>query len=181
MVDRIVPATTPGDLDATEARVGLRDEAAVVTEPYRQWVIEDRFVCGRPVWEKVGAELVEDVRPYETMKLRLLNGTHSTLAYLGYLAGYEHVSDVMERLEFVKLLRAMMAEEIAPTLQMPAGVELTAYQAALLVRFSNPALKHRTWQIAMDGSQKLPQRLLGTIQRYWAEGRAFGGEVSYRF
>ena len=173
MVDRIVPATTDADRDSVARSFGIRDEGVVVGEPFRQWVIEDRFVCGRPVWEKVGAELVEDVRPYETMKLRLLNGTHSTLAYLGYLAGYEHVSDVMERLEFVKLLRAMMAEEIAPTLQMPAGVELTAYQTALLVRFSNPALKHRTWQIAMDGSQKLPQRLLGTIRDRFASGLAF--------
>ena len=173
MVDRIVPATTESDRENVKRILGVRDEGVVVGEPFRQWVIEDRFVCGRPEWEQVGAELVEDVRPYETMKLRLLNGSHSTLAYLGHLAGCEYVSEVMEHPEFVKLLQAMMAEEISPTLKMPAGVDLIAYQAALLERFSNPALKHRTWQISMDGSQKLPQRLLGTIRDRLAAGLSF--------
>ena len=97
MVDRIVPATTDDDRARIAKALGVRDAWPVVTEPFTQWVIEDRFPQGRPAWEKAGAEFVADVEPYEHMKLRLLNGSHSTLAYLGYLAGYETVSDAMAR------------------------------------------------------------------------------------
>ena len=97
MVDRIVPATSESDRDEISARLGVRDEAMVVTEPFSQWVIEDDFVNGRPAWENVGAEMIEDVRPFEEMKLRMLNGTHSTLAYLGYLTGWEYVSEAVEQ------------------------------------------------------------------------------------
>jgi fructuronate reductase len=162
MVDRIVPATTPAEVEKISARLRLRDEAPVVCEAFRQWVIEDRFTGPRPTWERVGAELVADVAPYEEMKLRLLNGSHSALAYLGFLAGFEHVFEVMREAAFVAFLRRMMAEEVAPTLSVPA--DLAAYQRTLLERFANPALAHRTAQIAMDGSQKLPQRLLGTVR-----------------
>jgi fructuronate reductase len=162
MVDRIVPATTEEDVAAVEARLGLRDEAPVVTEPFSQWVIEDRFTGPRPAWERGGAELVADVAPYEEMKLRLLNGSHSALAYLGWLAGFEHVFEVMAAPEFVTFVSRMMALEVAPTLSVP--VDLAVYQARLLERFANPAIRHRTAQIAMDGSQKLPQRLLGPIR-----------------
>jgi fructuronate reductase len=162
MVDRIVPATTAEDLAAVEARLGLRDEAPVGTEPFSQWVIEDRFTGPRPAWERVGVELVADVAAYEEMKLRLLNGSHSALAYLGFLAGFEHVFEVMAAPEFVEFVRRMMALELAPTLDVP--VDLAAYQARVIERFANPAIRHRTAQIAMDGSQKLPQRLLGPIR-----------------
>jgi fructuronate reductase len=135
-----------------------------MTEPFTQWVIEDRFGQGRPRFEECGAELVADVAPYELMKLRLLNGSHSTLSYLGYLAGYETVSDVMADRAFADLVRALMDDEVTPTLAVPPGADLAGYKRSLLERFANPALKHRTWQIAMDGSQKLPQRLLGTIR-----------------
>jgi fructuronate reductase len=162
MVDRIVPATTAADVATVEALLGLRDEAPVVAEPFRQWVIEDRFTGPRPAWERVGAELVGDVGPYEEMKLRLLNGSHSALAYLGFLAGFEHVFEVMAAPEFVEFVRRMMALEVAPTLSVP--VDLCAYQERLLERFADPAIRHRTAQIAMDGSQKLPQRLLGPIR-----------------
>ena len=164
MVDRIVPATSESDRDEISARLGVRDEAMVVTEPFSQWVIEDDFVNGRPTWENVGAEMVEDVRPFEEMKLRMLNGTHSTLAYLGYLAGMEYVSEAVQQPVFEKFLRNMMKEEIMPTLKLPESVNLDQYQNALIERYQNPALKHRLWQIAMDGSQKLPQRLLGTLR-----------------
>ncbi|MGB1692729.1 MAG: mannitol dehydrogenase family protein [bacterium] len=164
MVDRIVPATSESDRDEISSRLGVRDEAMVVTEPFSQWVIEDDFVNGRPAWENVGAEMVEDVRPFEEMKLRMLNGTHSTLAYLGYLAGMEYVSEAVQQPVFEKFLRNMMKEEIMPTLKLPESVDLEQYQNALIERYQNPALKHRLWQIAMDGSQKLPQRLLGTIR-----------------
>jgi fructuronate reductase len=161
MVDRIVPATTPADIARVDAALGVHDAAPVVCEPFRQWVIEDLFAGPRPAWERAGAELVADVEPYEEMKLRLLNGSHSAIAYLGALAGFEHVAEVMAAPEFVTFVRRMMAE-VAPTLRVAADVE--AYQASLIERFANPALFHRTRQIAMDGSQKLPQRLLGPIR-----------------
>jgi fructuronate reductase len=110
------------------------------------------------------------VAPYELMKLRLLNGSHSTLAYLGYLAGYETVSDVMTDPSFVRLVHGLMDEEVTPTLRVPLGANIARYQRSLMERFANPALKHRTWQIAMDGSQKLPQRLLNTIRDRLAAG-----------
>lgn len=164
MVDRIVPATTDADRAAMAATLGVEDAWPVVTEPFTQWVIEDRFGAGRPRFEEAGAELVPDVAPYELMKLRLLNGSHSTLAYLGYLAGHETIADTMADQAFVRLIRGLMDEEVTPTLTVPRGADLAAYKASLLERFTNPALKHRTWQIAMDGSQKLPQRLLATIR-----------------
>jgi fructuronate reductase len=170
MVDRIVPATTADDVRKIGAQLGLHDAAPVVAEPFRQWVIEDRFAGPRPAWERAGAELVADVAPYEEMKLRLLNGSHSALAYLGYLAGFEHISDVMREPEFVHFMGRMMAEEVAPTLDVPT--DLAAYQATLVERFANPAIRHRTAQIAMDGSQKLPQRLLGTIRDQLRAGRS---------
>ena len=117
--------------------------------------------------------MVADVRPYEHMKLRLLNGSHSTLAYLGYLAGYETVSDVMADAAFARLVRDLMDEEVTPTLPVPPGADLAGYKRSLQERFANPALKHRTWQIAMDGSQKLPQRLVGTIRDRLAAGAPF--------
>jgi fructuronate reductase len=170
MVDRIVPATSDSDRTAVAARLRVSDAWPVMTEPFTQWVIEDRFGNGRPRFEDAGAELVADVAPYELMKLRLLNGSHSTLAYLGYLAGYETVSDVMTDPAFVRLVQGLMDEEVTPTLSLPPGADLAGYKRSLLERFTNPALKHRTWQIAMDGSQKLPQRLLGTIRDRLAAG-----------
>jgi len=163
MVDRITPATTPEDRAAISARLGLDDAAPVVTEPFSQWVIEDRFPAGRPDWSVAGAEFVSDVAPYENMKLRLLNGSHSTLAYLGYLAGYETVADTMKDANYRRLAEGVM-DDAAATLKMPPGADVAAYKRALLERYANPALRHRTWQICMDGSQKLPQRLLGSIR-----------------
>ena len=171
MVDRIVPATGDADRAAVAVRLGVSDAWPVMTEPFTQWVIEDRFGDGRPGFEDAGAELVADVAPYELMKLRLLNGSHSTLAYLGYLAGYETVSDVMTDPSFVRLVQGLMDEEVTPTLRVPPGADLAGYKRSLLERFANPALKHRTWQIAMDGSQKLPQRLLGAVRDRLAAGQ----------
>jgi fructuronate reductase len=163
MVDRIVPATTDADRREIADRLGVEDAWPVVTEPFTQWVVEDKFPTGRPPFERVGVQLVGKVEPFEKMKLRLLNGSHSTLAYLGYLAGRQYVAEVMQSADFVRLIHGLMTEEVMPTLDTP-GTDLGAYRDELLARFANPALKHRTWQIAMDGSQKLPQRLLGTIR-----------------
>ncbi|CAO3405184.1 mannitol dehydrogenase family protein [Azospirillum palustre] len=170
MVDRIVPATTEADRARVSQALGVQDSWPVVTEPFTQWVVEDRFPAGRPAWETVGVELVADVHPYETMKLRLLNGSHSTIAYLGYLAGYETVSDTMADPAFATLVRNLMDRETGPTLHMPVGADMEQYKDALITRFRNPALRHRTWQIAMDGTQKLPQRLLNPIRDRLAAG-----------
>jgi fructuronate reductase len=171
MVDRIVPATTGADIAENDRALGLHDAAPVVHEPFKQWAIEDRFVAGRPAWDRVGVEFVADVAPFEAMKLRLLNASHSAFAYLGYLAGYEFIYQVAAQPDFVAFMRRLMREEVAPTLALPAGVDVAAYQNALVERFGNPALPHRTQQIAMDGSQKLPQRLLGTVRDDLAAGR----------
>jgi fructuronate reductase len=163
MVDRIVPETTEADRAAVASALGMIDAWPVVTEPFTQWIVEDRFPAGRPDFAAAGVQLVSDVTPFEHMKLRLLNASHSALAYLGYLAGYETIAAAMTDKRFAAYARQVM-EDAAPTLSMPEGTDLAAYSASLLQRFSNPALHHRTWQIAMDGSQKLPQRLLAAMQ-----------------
>nr|WP_318381790.1 mannitol dehydrogenase family protein [uncultured Enterobacter sp.] len=163
MVDRIVPAVTAETLDKIEQLTGVRDPAGVACEPFRQWVVEDNFVAGRPAWEKAGAEMVSDVVPFEEMKLRMLNGSHSFLAYLGYLAGYQHINECMEDENYRRAALALMLQEQAPTLKVQ-GVDLARYAEMLIARYSNTALRHRTWQIAMDGSQKLPQRMLDSVR-----------------
>lgn len=163
MVDRIVPATTEADIAEVARLTGLEDAAPVIGEPFRQWAIEDVFADGRPGWDQVGAQMVSEVAPFEFMKLRMLNGAHSSLAYLGYLAGHETVAEASGDSVFARFLGGLWAE-IIPTVPAPQGVVLADYAKALLARFQNPAIRHRTWQIAMDGSQKLPQRLLGTIR-----------------
>lgn len=176
MVDRITPATTQSDIDALATAQGYIDNACVMHEPFRQWVIQDNFVNGeRPDWGAVGAQMVGDVEPFELMKLRCLNGTHSALAYLGYLSGYETISETVKDTAFVNLLNALWENEIVPSVPQPEGEDLIAYCAALLSRYQNPAIRHRTWQIAMDGSQKLPQRLLGTVTDNLAAGRTIAG------
>ncbi|MFJ2973800.1 mannitol dehydrogenase family protein [Kluyvera sp. NPDC087067] len=172
MVDRIVPAVTPETLDKIEQLTGVRDPAGVACEPFRQWVIEDNFVAGRPEWEKAGAELVSDVIPFEEMKLRMLNGSHSFLAYLGYLAGYEHINDCMGDENYRRAAHDLMLKEQAPTLKVQ-NVDLARYADLLIARYTNPALRHRTWQIAMDGSQKLPQRMLDSVRWHLADNSSF--------
>jgi fructuronate reductase len=173
MVDRIVPATTTADREGVAAATGLFDAWPVIAEPFAQWVIEDRFPAGRPEWDRAGAMFVKDVAAFELMKLRLLNGSHSSLAYLGYLAGCETVAETMAASGFAPFVEGLMALEAAPTLPPLPGLDLAAYQGELVARFRNPALRHRTWQIAMDGSQKLPQRLLNTIRARLAAGAPF--------
>ncbi|MFU0964432.1 mannitol dehydrogenase family protein [Kluyvera ascorbata] len=172
MVDRIVPAVTPETLDKIEQLTGVRDPAGVACEPFRQWVIEDNFVAGRPAWEKAGAELVSDVIPFEEMKLRMLNGSHSFLAYLGYLAGYQHINDCMGDENYRRAAHDLMLKEQAPTLKVQ-NVDLARYADLLIARYTNPALRHRTWQIAMDGSQKLPQRMLDSVRWHLADNSRF--------
>ncbi len=159
MVDRIVPATTAEALEAHAARYGYRDEALVETERFSQWVLEDRFAGDRPDLASVGVTLAAVVAPWEEAKLRLLNGAHSAIAYLGGLGGIEHVHEFVAAADRRALIEQLW-DESAATLDPHAGIDLAGYRAALLERFANPALRHRTRQIAMDGSQKLPQRLV---------------------
>ncbi len=174
MVDRIVPAATEADIAEVARRIGAADAAPVVFEPFRQWVLEDRFAAPRPRWEDDGAQFVADVGPFETLKLRLLNGTHSTLAYLGFLAGHDYIWQASADAELATLIERQMAEEIVPTLVAPPATDLAQYCTQLITRFRNPALPHRTQQIAMDGSQKLPQRLLGMVRDRMAAGVSWG-------
>lgn len=168
MVDRIVPATKAEDVEALATKTGVLDAAPVLHEPFRQWVVEDDFVeaygsNARPDLGAVGVELVDNVTAYEHMKLRMLNGTHSSLAYLGYLAGHETISQTVADDVFEKFVKQLWSREIIPSFKAPDGVDINAYADALFKRYANPAIQHRTWQIAMDGSQKLPQRILGTV------------------
>lgn len=170
MVDRIVPATTAEDRARVAAALGLEDAWPVVCEGFSQWAVEDRFPTGRPAWEAAGATFATDVAPFELMKLRMLNGAHSALAYLGSLAGHETVAEAAADPVFARFLEGLWAEVI-PTVPAPPGVDLRDYAARLLARFRNRALRHRTAQIAADGSQKLPQRLLEPLRAARSAGR----------
>ncbi|WP_159565782.1 mannitol dehydrogenase family protein [Budvicia diplopodorum] len=172
MVDRIVPAATEETLAEINNALGFSDPVGIACEPFIQWVVEDNFVAGRPEWELAGAELVKDVLPYEEMKLRMLNGSHSFLAYLGYLAGYQHINDCMVDPSYRAAAHHLMLKEQAPTLSVD-NVDLAAYADRLIERYSNPSLKHRTWQIAMDGTQKLPQRMLDSSRWHLANNGNF--------
>jgi fructuronate reductase len=171
MVDRIVPATTDADRSWLAGRLGLLDAAMVKAEPFSQWVIEDQFASRRPAFECVGAQIVADVRPFELAKLRMLNGSHSTIAYLGLLYGHNTVDRAIADVRIMRVVDDLMTEAAATLPRVP-GLDPAAYAQALKARFANTALEHRLTQIAMDGSQKLPQRLLGTI----ADTHADGGE-----
>ncbi|SDZ40644.1 fructuronate reductase [Jannaschia faecimaris] len=175
MVDRITPATTPEDIARIDSLTGYHDAAPVLHEPFSQWAVEDDFVDGaRPDLAAAGVQMVVDVMPHEHMKLRMLNGTHSALAYTGYLAGHETIAEAMADPVFADYVRALW-HEIAPTVRAPDGVDLAEYAQALFARYANPAIRHRTWQIAMDGSQKLPQRILGTLRDNLDAGRVVPG------
>ncbi|MGK5676784.1 mannitol dehydrogenase family protein [Micromonospora sp. URMC 106] len=172
MVDRIVPASTGQTLAAAERALGVVDLAAVTAEPYRQWVVEDDFPGGRPDWERAGAVLTDDAGPWERLKLRTLNGVHSAAAYLGALAGRETIADALALPHLTTVLRRLVAEDVAASFDPPEGVSVVAYGEEVLARFANPAIHHRTLQVAMDGSQKLPQRVLHTIADLRAGGRS---------
>jgi fructuronate reductase len=164
MVDRIVPRTTDEDRERISTSLGLHDAWPVIGEPFLDWAIEDRFANGRPAWQKGGARFVAQAEPFERLKLRMVNGSHSALAYLAAVAGWKTVDQALAVPAMRRYLDTMMREEIAPTLPPLFGLDLDDYRERLLQRFANPALRHETRQIAMDGSQKLPQRLLGTAR-----------------
>lgn len=158
MVDRITPASTVDTLSEALKQTGCNDQAAVETEPFIQWVIEDNFASGRPQWEAGGTLFVKDVTPYERMKLTMLNGSHSMLAYAGFLSGCNYVRDVMNDLDLSALIWRHH-KAAADLLQPLPGINFNDYATALAERFANPLIAHETFQIAMDGSEKLPQRI----------------------
>lgn len=178
MVDRITPASTPVVLDRVADLVGARDEAAVAAEPFSQWVIEDSFAGPRPAWELAGAELTDDVVPWENAKLRMLNGTHSVLAYAGLVAGYASIAEAVRDPAIAEHARSFMFDDALPTLTPPAGADLWSYGEQLLRRFANPATGHTTGQVSTDGTQKIPIRWGPVISWHLDRGRVPDG-VAY--
>lgn len=170
MVDRIVPAATAETRQRAISLLGVNDRLAIETEPFMQWIIEDDFISGRPAWEAGGAVFATHVEPYEKMKLRLLNGSHTLIAHLGILHDLEFVRDVMAVPEFVAKVERHM-EAVVATLDPVPGIDLPFYRKQLLDRFANPTIAHRTEQIALDTSQKLPQRILSAASETLAAGR----------
>ncbi|MER8376398.1 mannitol dehydrogenase family protein [Mesorhizobium sp. M1406] len=174
MVDRIAPAVTQDDVDSVEQWFGYRDAAVAVGEPFRQWVIEHKFAGRVPRWDLVGASFVDDVTPFEHLKMRVLNGAQTTLATLGVLAGLEHTSDAMADPLLAAFVRRMLVEETLPTLGTVPGIEPLAYVEQSLGRLRNTAIRHRNHQIATDGSQKIVQRLLNPIRDRLSQGESIG-------
>jgi mannitol 2-dehydrogenase len=169
MVDRITPTTTDADRAAL-AGAGVEDAWPVVCEPYLQWVLEDHFPAGRPRWEDVGVQLVDDVHPYELMKLRLLNAGHQAIGYLGYLAGYRHTDEVCADRLFADFLLAYMEDEATPTLLPVAGVDLDGYRRTLLARFANPAVRDTLARLCAESSDRIPTFVLPVVLARRAAG-----------
>lgn len=172
MVDRITPATSAWDIETVARDFGYRDNAVVVGEPFHQWVIEGHFVGRAPQWELAGAVIVDDVEPFEHMKMRVLNAAQSTFAYLGLLAGHEHTSDDAADPLLAAFVRRMLMEESVPTLRPVPGIPAAGYVEQSLGRLRNTAIRHRNHQIATDGSQKIVQRLLNPIRERQQRGEA---------
>ncbi len=175
MVDRITPATNDRDIINFAEEYGVYDPALVIHEEFFQWVIEDKFPSAKPKFELAGIQIVSKVELHEKMKLRCLNGTHSALAYLGYLAGCNTIAECVSDDSIVSYVQYLWEKEIISTLETPEGENLNNYCSKLLERYQNPAIEHKTWQIAMDGSQKLPQRILETVSDLLEHQRNFQG------
>jgi mannitol 2-dehydrogenase len=173
MVDRITPGTTSEDREELQQRFGIDDGWPVVCEPFTQWVLEDEFSLGRPPLEEAGVQLVEDVEPYELMKLRLLNASHQALAYLGHLTGHRLVHEAAQDPLFQRFLLGYMEEEATPTLRPVPGIDLREYRENLIARFSNPAIRDTLARLAFDGSERIPKWLLPVIRA----NLATGGEI----
>ncbi len=167
MVDRITPQTTDGDRDRVAELGGYLDTMPVVCEPFSQWFIENDFRTERPEWELGGAVLVGDVSPYEETKLRVLNATHSLFAYLGLLKGYQFIHEAVVDAELRNFVERVVRTEIAPTLEAPPGMEVETYAQDVLRRFANSAVPYGTNQVGSDGSQKILQRWIPTLEHLW--------------
>jgi mannitol 2-dehydrogenase len=174
MVDRITPATTDEDVEETHERFKVDDRWPVVCEPFIQWVLEDSFSAGRPSYEDVGVQVVDDVEPYELMKLRLLNASHQAIAYFGYLCGYRLVHEAAQDPLFQDLLARYMDEEATPTLAPVPGVDLAEYKRTLIERFSNPGVRDTIPRLCAESSDRIPKWLLPVVREQLAEG----GEIT---
>lgn len=170
MVDRITPVTAPQDIATLEHEFGVRDGWPVVCEPFTQWVLEDHFPMGRPPFEQVGAQIVDDVVPYELMKLRLLNASHQALCYLGYLAGHRYAHEVMGEKLFRRFLIEYMTREGMPTLPEVAGVDLDDYARTLVERFANPEIRDTLARLCAESSDRIPKWLVPVIRENLAAG-----------
>ncbi|MFP3515568.1 mannitol dehydrogenase family protein [Pseudomonas sp. SIMBA_077] len=170
MVDRITPITSPAHRLQLQAQSGIDDAAPVVCEPFSQWVLEDRFSHGRPAWETVGVQFTDDVTPYEDMKIKLLNGSHLALTYLGFLKGYRFVHETLSDPLFVAYLRAYMDLDVTPQLAPVPGIDLSQYKNTLITRFSNQAIADQLERVCSDGSSKLPKFIVPTINRLIVDG-----------
>lgn len=173
MVDRITPATADTDRAGLAEQFGIEDAWPVVTEPFVQWVMEDRFCNGRPPFEQAGVQMTDDVHPYEMMKIRLLNASHSSLAYLAYLAGITYVHEVMQDPKFNAFVFDLMNSEVTPVVPPVPGIDLDQYKRTLIERFANPAVRDQVARLCLDGSAKLPKFILPTI----VEQLQRGGEI----
>jgi mannitol 2-dehydrogenase len=174
MVDRITPVTTQADIEQLADEYGVHDRWPVVSEAFHQWVLEDEFTVGRPPLEEVGVQLVEDVAPYELMKLRLLNAGHQAVGYLGYLAGHRHVHDVSQDPVFARFLLAYLEREGTPTLAPVPGIDLAAYRRSLVERFANPHVADTLARICTDGSDRIPKFLLPVVRDNLRRGGQVG-------
>ncbi|WP_336352584.1 mannitol dehydrogenase family protein [Pseudomonas atacamensis] len=171
MVDRITPMTSTAHRLQLADKHGVDDAWPVVCEPFVQWVLEDKFVNGRPAWEKVGVQFTDDVSPYEEMKIKLLNGSHLALTYLGFLKGYRFVHETMNDPLFVRYMRAYMDLDVTPQLAPVPGIDLSEYKDTLVARFSNQAIADQLERVCSDGSSKFPKFTVPTINRLIADGR----------
>jgi mannitol 2-dehydrogenase len=168
MVDRITPVTTDDDRAEVAERFGIEDQWPVVCEPYTQWVLEDAFTAGRPAYEQVGVQVVDQVEPYELMKLRLLNGSHQAMCYFAYLSGYRLVHEAAQDPLFQAFLLGYMDEEATPTLAPVPGVDLDEYKHTLLERFSNPQVRDTIARLCAESSDRIPKWLLPVVRQQLA-------------
>jgi len=174
MVDRITPATTDEHRALVRERFGIADAWPVMAEPFTQWVIEDRFPGGRPAWERVGAQLTDDVLPYEKMKLRLLNAGHQAMCYIGMLLGYELAHEAMADADIRRLLVKLMDVEVTPLLPPVEGIDLADYKRTLVERFSNPAIRDQLARIGTEGSARIPKFVLPSVREQLSRGGPLG-------
>ena len=170
MVDRITPVTTDADRAEIAQRFGITDAWPVVCEPFTQWVLEDHFTLGRPAYDDVGVQIVDDVMPYELMKLRLLNASHQALTYFGYLAGYRYAHEVCQDPLFADFLMAYMTHEGQPTLRPVPGVDLEDYKQTLIARFSNPEIRDTLARLCAESSDRIPKWLMPVVREQLAAG-----------
>jgi D-arabinitol 4-dehydrogenase len=169
MVDRITPRPTPDVAERVKAATGWADAAPVMAERFIQWVIEDRFIAGRPAWEKVGVEMVESVDPYEEAKIRLLNATHSCIAWAGTLVGYRYIHEGTQDATIRRIAFDYVSDDVIPVLQ-PSPIDLAAYRDVVLARFGNPAIADTNQRVAMDGFSKIPGFIAPTLRERLARG-----------